>query len=62
MAAFTIESDGASDGFAGRLARNTTAGSYRLAASPRPVLSTSAGLVYTAKGVVRSDTPVRASA
>jgi len=56
-AAFTIASDGASDGFAGRLALNTAARSYRLATSPRPVLDTSAGLVYTANGVVRSDTP-----
>ena len=56
-AAFTIASDGASDGFAGRLALNTTAPSYRLATSPRPVLNTSAGVMYTANGVVRSDTP-----
>jgi len=56
-AAFTIAGDGASDGFAGRLALNTAAGSYQLATSPRPVLNSSAGLVYTANGVVRSDTP-----
>jgi hypothetical protein len=56
-AAFTIESDGASDAFAGRLALNTTARSYQLATKPRPVLNTSAGLVYTANGVVRSDSP-----
>jgi Concanavalin A-like lectin/glucanases superfamily len=56
-AAFTIASDGASDGFAGRLALNTAASSYQLVTSPRPVLNTSAGLVYTANGVVRSDTP-----
>jgi hypothetical protein len=56
-AAFTIESDGASDAFAGRLALNTTSRSYQLATKPRPVLNTSAGLVYTANGVVRSDSP-----
>ncbi len=58
-AAFTIASDGATDGSAGRLALNTTASSYQLTASPRPVLDTSAGVVYTATGVVRSDTPGR---
>jgi hypothetical protein len=58
-AAFTIASDGATDSFAGRLALNTTASSYQLTASPRPVLDTSAGVVYTATGVVRSDTPGR---
>jgi hypothetical protein len=58
-AAFTIASDGATDSFAGRLALNTTASSYQLTASPRPVLNTSAGVVYTATGVVRSDTPGR---
>jgi Concanavalin A-like lectin/glucanases superfamily/Fibronectin type III domain len=56
-AAFTIASDGANDNYAGRLALNTSATSYQLAASPRPVLNTSAGIVYTANGVVRSDTP-----
>lgn len=56
-AVFTIASDGASDSYAGRLALNTSATSYQLAASPRPVLNTSVGIVYTANGVVRSDTP-----
>ena len=56
-AAFTIASDGAGDSAAGRLAVNAGANSYQLAASPRPVQSTTAGVVYTANGVVRSDTP-----
>lgn len=56
-AAFTIASDGAADNAAGRLALNTTANSYQLTASPRPVKNTSAGLDYVANGVVRSDTP-----
>jgi hypothetical protein len=56
-ATFTIASDGAGDSFAGRLALSTTATSYVLTASPRPVLNTTAGVVYTANGVVRSDTP-----
>jgi hypothetical protein len=56
-AAFTIASDGATDSFAGRLALNTTASSYQLTASPRPVKNTSVGLDYVANGVVRSDTP-----
>src|SRR5439155_9852645 len=56
-AAFTIASDGADDSSAGRLALSTTSTTYQLTAKPRPVLGTSAGLVYTANGVVRSDTP-----
>ena len=56
-AALTIRSDGADDSYAGRLALNTTSTAYHMTASPRPVLSTSAGLVYTANGLVRSDTP-----
>src|SRR4029079_10912473 len=59
--AFTSASDGASDGFAGRLALNTTARTYQLATAPRPVLNTSAGLVYTANGMVRSDMSVSSS-
>ena len=53
----TIASDGADDSAAGKVALSTSAKSYQLAASPRPVLNTSAGSVYTANGVVRSDTP-----
>jgi hypothetical protein len=56
-AAFTIASDGNGDNAAGRVALSTSAKSYQLAASPRPVQSTTAGTVYTASGVVRSDTP-----
>jgi hypothetical protein len=56
-ASLTIASDGADDSFAGRVAHNTTASSYQLAAKPRPVQSTTAGTLYTANGVVRSDTP-----
>ena len=56
-AAFTIASDGATDSSAGRLALNTSASSYKLTATPRPVTNTSAGLDYVATGVVRSDTP-----
>ena len=56
-AAFTIASDGAGDGFAGKLTLNAGQTSYQLAASPRPVLNTDAGITYTANGVVRSDTP-----
>jgi hypothetical protein len=58
-AALTIASDGAGDSYAGRVALNATATSYQLTAKPRPVLNTSAGLVYAANGVVRSDTPER---
>ena len=56
-ATLTIASDGPDDGFAGRVAKNATATSYQLTAAPRPVLNTSAGVVYTANGLVRSDTP-----
>src|SRR5205085_11973342 len=56
-ATFAIASDGAGDSSAGRLALSTSSSSYQLAASPRPVLNTSAGIVYVANGVVRSDTP-----
>ena len=56
-AALAIASDGADDGSAGLVAHNTTASSYQLSAKPRPVLSTTAGTVYTANGVVRSDAP-----
>ena len=56
-ATFTIASDGADDSSAGRLAHSTTSSAYQLAASPKPVLNTSAGLIYVANGVVRSDTP-----
>ena len=52
-----IASDGADDSAAGRIALNTSASSYQLSASPRPVKKTTAGSVYTATGVVRSDTP-----
>lgn len=53
----SIASDGDGDAYAGHVAVSGTATSYQLAAAPRPVTSTSAGLVYTAAGVVRSDTP-----
>ena len=58
--ALTVVSPGADDGFAGKLALNTTATTYQMQASPRPVKNTTAGLVYTAIGVVRSDTPGKA--
>jgi Concanavalin A-like lectin/glucanases superfamily len=53
----SIASDGDGDAFAGHVALSGTATSYQLAAAPRPVQSTGAGLTYTAAGVVRSDTP-----
>ena len=56
-ATLAIASDGADDSAAGRIALNTSASSYQLSASPRPVKKTTAGSVYTATGVVRSDTP-----
>lgn len=56
-AAFTIASDGVDDSFAGQLALSTTATTYQLTAKPRPVLNTTAGIVYVANGFVRSDTP-----
>lgn len=56
-ATLTIAGDGADDSFAGRLALSTSSSSYQLTAKPRPVLSTTAGVVYTGSGVVRSDTP-----
>ena len=56
-AALTIASDGSDDASAGLVAHNTTASSYQLTAKPRPVLSTTAGTVYTASGMVRSDAP-----
>ncbi len=47
---------GPTSSFAGRLAATGKSG-YQLTAKPRPVLNATAGLVYTANGFVRSDTP-----
>src|SRR3954452_65052 len=56
-AALTVATDGATDGSAGRVDLSTTATTYQVQAAPRPVVNTTAGIVYTANGVVRSDTP-----
>jgi hypothetical protein len=53
----SLASDGVGGGYAGKVTDTSTATSYQLFASPRPVTDTVQGTQYSAGGQVRSDTP-----